>query len=702
MADSTKPVLDEIATAEKDIFQDYIGTTLLNPDKVLKSESGGKGVELYEDLLRDDKVGSTLQTRKLAVVGKEWEVIPASDKRQDQKVADYVKQVLSGFRYDDARKALLSGVVLGYKPAEIMWEYSEGQVWIKDIIGKASRRFVFGTDRRMRMITLGNMIEGEEIPDRKFVVYTNVSDNGSPYGDGLGRLLYWPVWFKKNAIKFWMIFADKFGSPTAVGKYPAGSTTPAQKASLLDACEAIQQESAITIPDGMLIELLEAKRTGSVNTYETLCAFMNSAIAQIMLGQTLTSEVGSKGSYAASKTHEDVREDYIKADADSLSECLNGQLVKWIVDYNFPGYARTGPGYAGTGSGINRYPKVWIRTEPEDDLKALAERDKIIIVDMGVPVATSYIYDTYGIPAPKEGEELLKPVPVQTEPGPVPAEPGKRDIGQAFAEKEIDWVAAYMERLVPALISVRESGLKDIEAWLISLSVPPTHTEFVTQAQEILGAAFDKIDARAITETVSDMYVKYRNAPGIETGFGGPDVRAINFLAGVDRFYVSSYIRNPEAQKIVADFIAQRYLEQGAPLFKRSNPEDLRAFRDLLGQKLADLENWQVRRIVDTSVQRTRNWASVAQLHEAGVTEIEIYEPTRDCGFCRSMDGQVISVSTAYTRMQEQTSMSPGEYERDLKSVLPVEANMGAIVDQGRLPPYHPHCHGRVISRVVK
>jgi phage gp29-like protein len=393
--DSEKPVLNEIATVQRDpLCMDYIGRTLLNPDKVLKSESGGKGIELYEDLLRDDKVGSTLQTRKLAVVGREWEIIPASDRRQDQKVADFVKDILLSFNYDAARRALLSGVVLGYKPAEIMWDYSEGSIWIKNIIGKSSRRFVFDLESRMRMLTTSNMIEGEELPERKFVIFRNISDNGSPYGDGLGRMLYWPVWFKKNAIKFWMIFADKFGSPTIIGKYPQG-TQKVEQDNLLSALEAIQQESAIKIPDTMVIELLEAARAGTVDTYERLCNFMNSAIAQVLLGQTLTSEIGSKGSYAASQTHNDVRAEYVKADADAICECQNNSLIRWIVDYNFPEVGRRG------------YPRVWIRTEDEEDLKPLAERDQILVQNIGLPVAKKYFYDTYGIPEPGDGEELV-------------------------------------------------------------------------------------------------------------------------------------------------------------------------------------------------------------------------------------------------------------------------------------------------------
>lgn len=393
-----KPVLDEIATVEKDIYQDYIGKTLLNPDKIIKSEAGGKGVEIYEDLMRDDKVGSTLQTRKLAVIGKEWEVVPASEKRADRTIADTVKEVLLGFDFDGARKALLSGLVIGFKPAEVMWDYSEGQVWIKEIIGRASRRFVFDTSRSLRLLTLADMIAGEELPDKKFVVYTSVSDNGSPYGDGLGRMLYWPVWFKKNAIKFWMVFADKFGSPTVIGKYPPG-TARAQQDALLSAIDAIQQEAAITIPDSMIVELLEATRSGSIAAYDTLVGFMNTAIAQVVLGQTLTSEIGDKGSYAASQTHEEVRQDYLKADADSLCLCLNATLIRWIVDYNFPS----------SGAAAPRYPKLWIRTEQEKELKPLAERDTILVGQIGLPVTKKYFYDTYGIPEPAEGEELAGP-----------------------------------------------------------------------------------------------------------------------------------------------------------------------------------------------------------------------------------------------------------------------------------------------------
>jgi phage gp29-like protein len=387
-----RPVLSEIMTAENDITRNYIGRILLNPDKVLSSESRGKGIEIYEDMLYEARVFSEMQKRKLAVIGKEWDIEPASDNAQDVKVAEFVKEVFKKFSYDTARQSLLSGIVTGFKPAEIMWDYSEGDIWIKSLNGGSPRRFAFDLRGNLRLLTWGNMIEGEELPDRKFIVFRNPSDSNSPYGDGLGRPLYWPVWFKKNGVKFWAVFLDKFGQPTPWGKYPPGTNPEAQQ-KFIDALKAMQTDQAIITPDNMAVELLEAARASSVDSYEKWEKFWNDAITFIILGQTATTE-GTPGKLGAETERADIRREIVKADADLLSECQNNFLIPWLCDYNFPG--------------LKAYPKVWVRTEPEKDLKALAERDRIIIKEIGLPTPVSYLRDTYGIPAPQPGEEVIQ------------------------------------------------------------------------------------------------------------------------------------------------------------------------------------------------------------------------------------------------------------------------------------------------------
>jgi Protein of unknown function (DUF935) len=63
---------------------------------------------------------------------------------------------------------------------------------------------------------------------------------------------------------------------------------------------------------------------------------MDSEMSKTVLGETLTTEIGSRGSYAAANTHNEVRKELTKADADLLSDTLNRTLIKWDVQLNLP------------------------------------------------------------------------------------------------------------------------------------------------------------------------------------------------------------------------------------------------------------------------------------------------------------------------------------------------------------------------------
>ncbi|KJU85357.1 protein containing DUF935 [Candidatus Magnetobacterium bavaricum] len=148
------------------------------------------------------------------------------------------------------------------------------------------------------------------------------------------------MFFKKNALKFWTTFCERFASPTLVGKYPSG-TTEDQKAALLDVLESVQQEASMIMPEGITIEVLNAMSGGTFSHFQDFIGHMDTYIARIILGQTLTTEMPTSGvgSYAAAKTHDIVRQDImdiINMDAYLLSQCLNNTVVKWLTEFNFP------------------------------------------------------------------------------------------------------------------------------------------------------------------------------------------------------------------------------------------------------------------------------------------------------------------------------------------------------------------------------
>ncbi len=363
----------------------------LNPDEVLRSESRGRGIRLYEDLERDPHLFACLSSRKLAVAGRPWRVTPASDSPEDARVAAFCREQLSRANLREALLALLDAVLKGFAVCELIWERQGERIVISELRPRGQHRFLFDEAGSLRLLTPESPVGGEELPERKFVVFSCGSKTGSPYGSGLGAKLFWPVWFKKHGLKYWMVFAERFGSPTVIGKYPPGAS-PEQQAALLEAISAIQQETGIKIPDSMDIELLEAVRSSSVNTYAELLSFMNAEVSKVVLGQTLTTQEGASGSYALGRVHAEVREDIIRADAHALAECLSRSAVAWLCQFNFPGRPAA---------------RFEFAEGPEAADQAMAERDRLLFRDLGLPVARRHLYAKYGVPEPRPGEPLL-------------------------------------------------------------------------------------------------------------------------------------------------------------------------------------------------------------------------------------------------------------------------------------------------------
>jgi phage gp29-like protein len=379
MADSIKDIKQEIATVQRDITYPAFGGVLRHQDDTLVTRGGGRGLKIYDDIERDCHAYAVLQKRKMAVISRDWQVDPASPSRVDKKAADLVEAQIDAMDFDNICLNLLDSLLKGFAVGEIMWGPVGSEIVATGIKPRDQRRFGFDENYRLRLKTQENMFPGMALPDRKFIVHSFGAKDGSPYGLGLGSRLFWPVFFKRQGITFWLTFADKFGSPTAVGKYPTGALVPEQK-KLLDALAAIAQDAGVIVPSGMEIELLEATRGGATDTYEKLARYMDEQITMAVLGESATAKGGGGQAASAAITRNEVRLELVQADSDMLSGTLNRTLVKWITELNVPG---ANP------------PRVWRKVEEQKDLGAVAKRDKTIF-DMGFRPSLAYINETYG------------------------------------------------------------------------------------------------------------------------------------------------------------------------------------------------------------------------------------------------------------------------------------------------------------------
>jgi phage gp29-like protein len=417
--EAKKELTQEIASIERDVLRmSYFGDILTPDDDTLLTRGGAKGLKIYDEIERDCHAYAVLQKRKMAVIGRPWDVLPASNKRLDKKAAEVVKDALDALPFDRICLDLLDANLKGYAVGEVMWAERDGLLLPYDVLARDQRRFVFDTQSRLRHLTQAAPSLGEALPDRKFIVHRFGGKAGNPYGLGLGTRLFWPVFFKRKDISFWLVFADKFGSPTATGKYPQGAS-PEEKKKLLSVLKSLSQDTGIIIPEGMIIELLEASRSGSTDAYERLARYMDEQISEAVLGETMsTSAQGAGLGSTQAGVHNEVRKELAQADADLLSDTLNATLVKWITELNVPGA---------------KPPTVWRDFSEPEDLQARknrAESDEAIL-RLGYRPTPDYIRETYG--------EGFEPV------APAGQEPSQVAFAEGEAGDELDALAALME-----------------------------------------------------------------------------------------------------------------------------------------------------------------------------------------------------------------------------------------------------------------
>ncbi|MDP1696488.1 MAG: DUF935 family protein [Xanthomonadaceae bacterium] len=472
----------EIATTGngRDITRPYTGQLLIPSDSIVTGRSGGD-LLIYERVLSEPQVKATFGQRRAAVTSAEWQVEAASERRVDKRAADHLREQLQCIGWDRVTDLMLYGVFYGYAAAEIVYGRKDGLLTWAAIKVRNRRRFRFGERGDLRLITPANPYPGEEAPAPYFWhIATGADNDDEPYGMGLAHWLYWPDKFKRNGIKFWLTFLEKFGMPTAVGEYDANAT-PTEQSKLLAATEAIQSDSGIIIPKGMTLTLLEAARSGTAD-YKALHDTMDATIAKVVLGQSASTE-GTPGRLGNEELQGDVRADIIKADADLICESFNLGPVRWLTMFNFPD---ADP------------PRVFRVLDEPEDANALAERDTKVAA-LGFKPGLQYIQATYGdhweAAQDAPGGDAVAAAPAasvsfaaQTAPAPIVGR--EAQLVDLLARRADPIIAGWIDQ-IEALVRSAES-LEEIRDGLLAL-LPNLDTEqfgqVMQQALAIAGVA---------------------------------------------------------------------------------------------------------------------------------------------------------------------------------------------------------------------
>ena len=416
-----------------DITRGHVdGSMLLSPqDDLVGGRPPVSRYRAYRSLLQDDRVGASFRQRRSALIGRQWEVVPGGDGDIDGAAADYVREALQRLPWDRISDRMLYSVFYGLAVAEVVWMKDGRHYAPEKILVRDRGRFAFGGEGgdELRLITAGKPLGEPMAPEYFWTVAVGGDHDDEPYGLGLGWELYWPVFFKRQGATAWADFLDRFAKPIPWASYQREGDLDA----VHEALESVREGRGAAVPAGVAMDLLKAGSTGTVD-YDTWTGVWNRAVSTTLLGQTMTTEDGSSRSQA--EVHMEVRQDIVQADDDVLADSLQGQVLRRMIEWAYPGAA---------------VPRVKRVLDDPPDTQALSERDERIW-RMGWTPTRAYIEDTYGIE--------VEAAPRASTPPAAPGEsadfadegPAARDFAEHAAERIDPLIADWIGRLRESLV----------------------------------------------------------------------------------------------------------------------------------------------------------------------------------------------------------------------------------------------------------
>jgi hypothetical protein len=323
-------------------------------DMLLKAGMSRANLRVLE---YDDEVAQCVDTRREALIATPWRLEPQqgrASKRVQAIISDHVEDVI---------RSAFDAILYGYNVQEVVYARSSLGIVIESCQSKPIEWFYIRGDGQLMYRGIAQEIECDP---RKYLLTRRQPSYRQPYGESLLSRIYWTVFFKGHGRKFWAKFLERFGEPLLIGKV-------ADQEKFISDVAALGLASGLPVQPNDTVENIAVSQAGEFERFENA---LSRSIQKLILGQTLTSDVGSSGSYAAAKVHDQVRTDKRNADIRLVSRTMQ-RLIDTLCSLN----GWQAPTFVmADGTGLER---------------ERAERDKIL-VDAGIVKLTKdYILDRY-------------------------------------------------------------------------------------------------------------------------------------------------------------------------------------------------------------------------------------------------------------------------------------------------------------------
>lgn len=385
----------------------------LTPGKlaaILRTAEHGNLIDqcwLAEDIEeKDGHIAAELFKRKMAMSTVPFTIEPPNNPSSAEKAdAASINDMLRDIEdWEDLLFNMADGVNKGFSNIEFTWQRQLGFRVPVGFEHRPSSWFQLDQFDQDIIRLRSNTGLGEPLRDFNWIQHRHPAKSGYVARVGLVRQLAWPFLFKNYSVRDLAEFLEIYGIPIRVGKYPSGATEP-EKTSLLNAVLSVGHNGAGIIPKGMELDFYEAAKGGG-EPFMTMISWCERIQSKVILGQTLSAEVGQGGSQALGKIHDGIRLDIRDHDLRQVAGTLNRDLI-------LPMYMLNGKSFNGD---LRRKPRLVFDTTESEDLRSLAYPLRAF-VGMGMKIPTNWLHQQTKIPQAKDGESVLEIVDAEPMPG---------------------------------------------------------------------------------------------------------------------------------------------------------------------------------------------------------------------------------------------------------------------------------------------
>lgn len=336
----------------------------------LRSADGGRVkslYDLYDDLLIDTTLFRAWNKRIEAITNAELVF-----QMEDNEPNDEVDTLMKSLSWEN----VLTGIMnfKGYGRGGVECDFSDG--FRADII----------PPKHINLSTHSILINDSDEKGIDYLSDPNLIVVGDLRDFGLFlRTAPYAIW-KRGGFGDYAQWLEIFGMPQRIGKY--SSYDPQSRILLEQALQNAGSAPWCVIPKETDVETVNNTGSGSSGTsFNDFRQACNEELLICTIGNVLTTIAGNKGARSLGDVHKEVEEAINKSDMRFVEKVLNTYFVPLLEarGYNVKG-------------GKFVFPKA---VEP-------LTVDELLKVSEYLPIPAWFAYDKWGIPKPKDGEEILQ------------------------------------------------------------------------------------------------------------------------------------------------------------------------------------------------------------------------------------------------------------------------------------------------------